>query len=133
LLLRLVSISPVAQELSVTAWAFAKLGYDTPAARDVFCEIVDFAIPELIKFSSRDLAMLAWAAGRLRYNPDCFLEAIATEAAPRLGEFTPQGLSNLTWALARCGVAVPALMAPLADEVSERIHTFSVQVKHMNK
>ena len=123
------------QELSNTAWAFAKSGRASPS---VFAAIsAEVAGRSLGGFNPQDLANTAWAFAKAGHAPPALFDAISAEVVRRhlgdfkpqelsntvrrnLGDFKPQELSNTAWAFATAGHGSPALFEALATEVARR-------------
>ena len=82
-----------AQELSNTAWAFAKMGH---APHSLFGAIsAEVARRELRDFNTQNLCNTAWAFATAGHAPQALLGAISAEVARRgLREFNAQDISN---------------------------------------
>ena len=113
------------QNLSNTAWAYAKVGFYEGALFDALARVVS-APRVLAVFTPQNVANLAWAvARRLTEGPevtdahqkalyfDCLraiCESVVAEGLPTsLDQFRPQNLASLLHSLAVTGFACPPL------------------------
>jgi len=79
------------------------------------------------RLEPRGLAMVSYAAARLRWRDQSLLEAIIAAAEKRIGDFGSTDIAKLSWSLAKLCILDPAknLWASLAKEGSRKCCTGS--------
>ena len=107
------------QNLSNTAWAFAKAGHSSAA---LFRAISAEALRRgLGRFNEQALSNTAWAFAKADHSSPALFRAISAEALRRgLGGFIEQALSNTAWAFAKAGLSSPALFSAISAEALRR-------------
>ena len=89
------------QNLSNTAWAFARVGHASPA---LFDGVARAAVGRLGEFNAQGLSNTAWAFATVGHASPVLFDGVARAAVGRLGEFNAQHLSNTAWALAAADI-----------------------------
>ena len=115
------------QELSNTAWAFAKTGH---ASSELFNAIsAEVVRRRLCDFNEQSLSNMVWAFASADHASRELFNAISAEVVcRRLGNFNPQDLSNTAWAFAAAGHASQELFNAISAEVvRRRLGDFSPQ------
>ena len=101
------------QNLSNTAWAFAKAGHSSPALfAAISAEVVRRGLGS---FNEQDLSNTAWAFAKASHSSPALFAALSAEVLRRgLGGFNEQELSNTAWAFAKAGHASSALFGAIS-------------------
>jgi hypothetical protein len=107
------------QELSNTAWAFAKADH---ASQELFNAIsAEVVRRRLCDFNPQELSNTAWAFASAGHASQELFKAISAEVVRRrLGDFNPQNLSNTAWAFAKAGHTSFELFNAISAEVARR-------------
>mmetsp|Transcript_16551 Transcript_16551/g.58788 ORF Transcript_16551/g.58788 Transcript_16551/m.58788 type:complete len:443 (-) Transcript_16551:21-1349(-) len=113
-----------AQELSNTAWAFAKWGFDAP---NLHAAIAEEAPKKIADFKAQELANIAWAYSRAGVEAPRLYAAASSEAMLKMDHFNSQDLTNMVWAYATAGVPAPELFDAIAHEALKKLDTFNAQ------
>lgn len=117
------------QQLSMTAWAAAKLAPSNTADEPtelLMDTLQETALDKLHRMQPHQLSALAWAHARLwNLGDSLLLHELARAATKQLHRFGPQALSNLTWAFARARHYDGALTAALARRGRTLLEDFS--------
>ncbi|KAJ1456347.1 hypothetical protein M885DRAFT_463389 [Pelagophyceae sp. CCMP2097] len=130
-----------AQNLSITAWAFAKQAVLAAQGADLGgLEYAEFRIPEdlfeglavqsLAKidgFSAQQLSALAWAFVNAGISAPPLFEAIDRVARSKMCEFGPQELANVAWAFASACHDSPPLFKAIAVRATPLMVSFKPQ------
>ena len=107
------------QQLSNTAWAFAKAGREAPELFDVISADVVRRGPG--DFNEQALSNMAWAFATAGHAAPTLFHLISAEVVRRgLDDFNEQTLSNTAWAFAKAGRVAPALFNIISAEVVRR-------------
>ena len=113
-----------AQDLAITAWAYATAGHASPA---LFDALALASIARVGEFKQQNLANTAWAYATAGHASPALFDAIASASVARMGEFDAQGLANTAWAYATAGHASPALFDAIASASAARVGEFNAQ------
>eukprot|EP00668_Euglena_longa_P029999 GGOE01037390.1.p1 GENE.GGOE01037390.1~~GGOE01037390.1.p1 ORF type:complete len:932 (-),score=185.79 GGOE01037390.1:51-2846(-) len=103
-------------ELSITAWAFAKLGI---RQRQLFIALhEEFCRRGLKDWNPRDITNFVWAFAVVQLHPARLLSAILhLPGTAALAKFKPRELSQVAWSLMKLGAADPRFLASIALQV----------------
>ena len=107
------------QEISNTAWAFAKAEHQAP---ELFAAIAaEVLTRRLADFNLQGIVNIAWAFAKVEDQAPKLFAAIAAEVPTRrLADFKPQDIANTAWAFAKVEDQAPELFAAIAAEVRTR-------------
>ena len=109
-------------QMTITAWALAKLRPETPTP------LVDLlaqqAAARIWQFKPHELSVLAWAFGRLLHTDALLFDCIAMAVVPVVSRLTPQSVANLTWAYGRVCHYNSALLTALAQRAAAVLPQF---------
>ena len=97
------------QELSNTAWAFARAGVADEA---LFMRLGDVALRKLRGFNPQNLTNTIWAFATAGFKHQAVFEGVAAASLPQLEGFNAQNLSNSIWAFARSELYPPTSVRP---------------------
>eukprot|EP00951_Prasinocladus_malaysianus_P004480 scaffold31450_cov54-Prasinocladus_malaysianus.AAC.2 len=115
------------KELSVTLWAFGKLGQQGPAVEELIETLSIQHSKVLSRCSGRDLANICWACARLQINPHGLVDSALDRACVLLHECHPQSISNLVWAMGKLDCTNAHRVNTFSDTIRSRAHCFSPQ------
>ena len=144
------------QNLSISLWSYATLGYKTmspalfeqalwwmlirhafdansrvfvPAVclRNLFHHMTQLITERITTFASQGIANVVWALAKFQFQQKCLLMTIAEEAPPRLDEFDPQHLSILAWAYATLEFPNRPLLTALCQAAVRKMDIFNAQ------
>jgi len=111
-----------AQEISNTAWAFAKAGLTSPALFAAFAAQIAVKAHD---FNAQALSNTAWAFATVGCDVETATElwgALDFEISKRSGECNAQAIANVSWAFAKAG-ATSKTHAGLLDALAEAART----------
>jgi ribonuclease HI len=112
------------QDLSNTAWAFAKMNHEAPLLFDAIARAAPVCISD---FNPQNLSNMAWAFAKMNHEAPLLFDAIARAAPECIADFNPQDLSNTAWAFATMNHKAPLLFDAIARAAPVRIRDFSPQ------
>eukprot|EP00434_Breviolum_minutum_P030209 symbB.v1.2.026719.t1/scaffold2644.1/size74222/7 len=117
------------QDISSTAWSFAKQGY----AGTSFFEALALHLPSRIfQFGAQEISNTVWAFATLVLSAEPMLAVVAEAVLPKLCTWRQQELANSVWAFARLCFLNEELMTGIADRLlvlrsSADVGSFTVQ------
>jgi len=118
-------------ELSMTLWAFAKLGEDHREARKCGSRLFKVAAEHMkshtSEFPFRCLVMSAWAFATAKRSHQQLFEIMAPELLLNLTDANPLEISNIVWSYAAVGVKHDELFMQIGDRVQSQLHLFMPQ------
>lgn len=89
------NLSP--REISVFAWAFAKLGFSSKPLMDA---IGRATLVKMVEFDALQISSTRWAFAKLRCEDREVLERLSQVAIQRSDEFSARHISNMVWSCA---------------------------------
>jgi hypothetical protein len=113
-----------AQNLTITAWAFATARI---RAEGLFVALALHFEQRIGTFNAQELASSAWAFATAGMRAPQLLAALAKHCEQRMGTFNTQNLANTAWAFATAGICAPGLFATLAKHSEQRMGTLNAQ------
>lgn len=123
-------------ELADCIWAVTKLSKRSDdcigdPVRSVYDIFTAQALELMPRFTTFDLATVAWSYASAKHDAPTLFAAIAAASVPLINEFQPKGLSMLLWGFASRGVHEEALFAAAGGRVAATIEEYSVQSASM--
>mmetsp|Transcript_81887 Transcript_81887/g.144557 ORF Transcript_81887/g.144557 Transcript_81887/m.144557 type:complete len:390 (+) Transcript_81887:145-1314(+) len=112
------------QDLSNTAWAYAKLGI---VHYTMLGSISADVIKKISQFTPQNLANTAWAWATLAVHDVPLLQAITIEAVAKRAEFTAQNFGNTAWAFAAFTVEDAPLMQAISQQAMQKMEQYDLQ------
>lgn len=85
------------REISVFAWAFAKLGFSSKTLMDA---IGRATLAKMLEFDALQLSSTRWGFAKLRCADREVLERLSQVAVRRAHEFSARHVSNMVWSCA---------------------------------
>lgn len=85
------------REISVFAWAFAKLGFSSKPLMDA---IGRATLAKMEEFDALQISSTRWAFAKLRFEHQEVLERLSQVAIRRSHEFSARHISNMVWSCA---------------------------------
>eukprot|EP00928_Gymnodinium_smaydae_P043599 TRINITY_DN29177_c0_g1_i3.p1 TRINITY_DN29177_c0_g1~~TRINITY_DN29177_c0_g1_i3.p1 ORF type:complete len:772 (+),score=109.38 TRINITY_DN29177_c0_g1_i3:368-2683(+) len=107
------------QDLSITAWSFAKVLYD--GRRPLMEHIAGESLPRLQEFTGRNLANLAWAFATAAHRDLDLCEALVRSCEERLRDLKAQELPITLWSFAAISYPADDLFHAAADQVMRTV------------
>lgn len=112
------------QELVVTAWSFAKLGFRAP---EFFEAVSARATVQLAEFKPHHVSLLIHACGLLGFRDDRLLAAVTVYVPDQLPQFRSQNVANLLCGLGSLGFHDPRLLQILGGHVASSAPQYAPQ------
>lgn len=110
------------QDLSNTAWSFARMGFaDEPLMHSIASE----AINKIYDFDGLGLSNLLWAYAKLEFEDKPLLAAISEAAIAKINSYSSQNLANTAWSMAKLGVTDMPLMEAIAAAAIPKLKEFT--------
>lgn len=88
------------QELSSTAWSFAKLHFRyAPLSKAISSAAIHQMEAQQYDADPQALSSFSWSMATMSYLDEQLLDAISCAAIPNISAFKTQEISNIAWAL----------------------------------
>lgn len=110
-----------ARDITLAAYAFAKLGFHTP---EVFGNLAWRALEVIRDFTARDLQMFIVALARAQYADPELLDGISAQAQRRIAQFSSESLALTLHTMALFGMGRDPLFTRAVIQLTRSIATF---------
>lgn len=114
-------------EITNCLWALATLEARGDAEEALALELAGLAMTHIESFEPRNLALSAWALGKLGYQDLTWCRRWASQVIPRLADFEPRDLTMVLWAFATVHWRDEAFLTEFCKEVQRKCEAYSPQ------